>query len=41
MPIADRPYEHMNITGVKGLIQAEIAPIKALVTVEWRVKYQI
>ena len=27
---SDRPYENMNITGVKGLTDAEIATLKAL-----------
>ncbi|MBW4616902.1 MAG: NACHT domain-containing protein [Desmonostoc vinosum HA7617-LM4] len=31
---SDRPYEHMNITGVKGLTSAEIATLKALGAVE-------
>ncbi|PAX60503.1 WD40 domain-containing protein [Brunnivagina elsteri] len=31
---SDRPYENMNITGVKGLTDAEIATLKALGAVE-------
>jgi predicted NACHT family NTPase len=31
---SDRPYERMNITGVKGLTDAEIATLKALGAVE-------
>jgi hypothetical protein len=31
---SDRPYERMNITGVKGLTNAEIATLKALGAVE-------
>jgi predicted NACHT family NTPase len=31
---SDRPYENMNITGVKGLTNAEIATLKALGAVE-------
>ena len=32
--ISDKPYERMNITGVKGLTEAEIATLKALGAVE-------
>ncbi|MBW4593963.1 MAG: NACHT domain-containing protein [Brasilonema angustatum HA4187-MV1] len=32
--LIDRPYEHMNITGVKGLTEAEKATLKALGAVE-------
>ena len=32
--LSDRPYENMNITGVKGLTDAEIATLKALGAVE-------
>ncbi|NMF63172.1 NACHT domain-containing protein [Brasilonema octagenarum] len=32
--LIDRPYEHMNITGVKGLTDAEITTLKALGAVE-------
>jgi WD40 repeat protein len=32
---ADRPYEGMNITGVKGLTEAQKATLKALGAVEW------
>jgi hypothetical protein len=32
--MSDRPYEGMNITGVKGLTAAEIATLKALGAVE-------
>ncbi|NJL11066.1 MAG: hypothetical protein HC908_15310 [Calothrix sp. SM1_7_51] len=32
--LKDRPYERMNITGVKGLTGAEIATLKALGAVE-------
>ncbi|MDJ0800114.1 MAG: NACHT domain-containing protein [Calothrix sp. MO_167.B12] len=32
--ISDRPYERMNITGVKGLNEAEIATLKALGAVD-------
>ena len=31
---ADRPYERMNITGVKGLTEAQVATLKALGAVE-------
>ncbi len=31
---SDRPYERMNITGVKGLTEAEISTLKALGAVE-------
>jgi hypothetical protein len=31
---SDRPYEGMNITGVKGLTEAEKATLKALGAVE-------
>ncbi|MBW4476502.1 MAG: hypothetical protein KME54_06420 [Tolypothrix brevis GSE-NOS-MK-07-07A] len=31
---SDRPYENMNIIGVKGLTDAEIATLKALGAVE-------
>jgi WD40 repeat protein len=31
---SDRPYEHMNITGVTGLTECEKATIKALGAVE-------
>jgi hypothetical protein len=30
----DRPYEGMNITGVKGLTEAEKATLKALGAIE-------
>ncbi|BAZ37550.1 WD repeat-containing protein [Calothrix sp. NIES-4101] len=30
----NRPYENMNITGVKGLTDAEISTLKALGAVE-------
>ncbi|AFZ01303.1 hypothetical protein [Calothrix sp. PCC 6303] len=32
--LCDRPYENMNITGVKGLTDAEISTLKALGAVE-------
>ncbi|AFZ01304.1 NACHT and WD40 repeat domain-containing protein [Calothrix sp. PCC 6303] len=32
--LSDRPYENMNITGVKGLTDAEISTLKALGAVE-------
>jgi hypothetical protein len=32
--ISDRPYERINITGVKGLTDAELATLKALGAVE-------
>jgi hypothetical protein len=31
---SDRPYERMNITGVKGLTEAQKATLKALGAVE-------
>jgi len=31
---ADRPYERMNITGVKGLTEAQKATLKALEAIE-------
>ncbi|NJO59424.1 MAG: hypothetical protein HC836_14305 [Richelia sp. RM2_1_2] len=31
---SDRPYENMNITGIKGLTDAEISTLKALGAVE-------
>jgi len=30
----DRPYERLNITGIRGLTQAEIATLRALGAVE-------
>jgi len=30
----DRPYERLNITGVKGLTEAEIATLRALGAIE-------
>jgi len=30
----DRPYERMNITGIQGLTQAEIATLRALGAIE-------
>ena len=30
----DRPYERLNITGIRGLSQAEIATLRALGAVE-------
>ena len=30
----DRPYERLNITGVKGLTQAEIASLRGLGAIE-------
>jgi len=30
----DRPYERLNITGIRGLTQAEIANLRALGAIE-------
>jgi len=31
---ADRPYERMNLTGVEGLTEAQVATLKALGAIE-------
>jgi WD40 repeat protein len=33
---ADRPYERLNITGIRGLTQAELATLRALGAIEKR-----
>jgi hypothetical protein len=39
--VSDRPYERMNISGIKGLSEAQRAALKALGAVEDAVERQI